>query len=229
MADSRGKTLEIELLKMNDESTHFTTIVKPGAGLDRLWLAAEKELDKRRYQVVFIYGGVCDLTDRLYDSHGARSIVIPANLEARIVGIGDKMDRIAMKSKQVGSKILVSFIMEAGLDLIAYNRIPSPVSRVWIERQEKLEYYLLSLQDKAKMMNQFLGSKTAWTLDATHVRRGTSMLPVYSRLPDGLHPNEAVAKKQARAIKKAALMMLQSTRDEEHRKIGNNGLLVSPR
>lgn len=214
---------------MNDGMMQFTTIVKSGAGLDRLWLTAEKELGQRKYQIVFIYGGVCDVTDRLYDKFGTRSIVIPTNLETRIVAICDKMEHISTMFNQQGSSPVLSFIMEAGLDLVAYNRIPPPVPREWIEMQEKLEHFLPSLHDKAKMLNQQLGSLTAWTLDATHARRGSSLVPVYSRLPDGLHPNEVVAKKIACAIKNAAMRMLHTKQSGDHSKIGNRDLPVNPR
>lgn len=185
-------------------------------------------MHESNFDVVFIYGGVCDLTDLKSSERGVRLVDLPTDMEARIVAICDKMENIATNFKLLDPNAYLSFIMEAGLDLIAYNRITSPVPREWIEKQERLEYYLPSLQDKAKMLNQSPGSQTAWTLDSTHARRGQHMIPVYSRLPDRLHPNEAIAKKLARAIKNATTRMLRNKSEDLQMKTGNHDLSVTP-
>lgn len=214
---------------VQNERLIVSMIAKKGAGLDRIWSSIQKELHESKYDVVFIYGGVCDLTDLKYDEKRVRFVDLPLDMESRVVAICDKMDYIAAKFKLLDPMPHLSFIMEAGLDLIAYNRISSPVPRIWIEKQEKLEHYLPSLHEKAKMLNCSLGSQTAWTLDATHARRGRHMSPVYSRLPDGLHPNEVIATKLARAIQKATSLMLRPKSNEEGIKCENNDLPVSPR
>lgn len=229
LADSRGKKLEAELHKMNDTLFQFTTIAKKGAGLDRLWINIQRAMHECKFDMVFVCGGVCDLTDLKHDERRVRFADVPPDMESRIVAICDKMEYIAANFRLLDPKSHLSFIMEAGLDLIAYNRIASPVPRHWIDKQEKLEQFLPSLQDKAKMLNRSMGSQTAWTLDATHARRGRHMTPVYSRLPDGLHPNEVIANKLARAIKKAATLMLQPKPEEDQENTENHVLSVSPR
>lgn len=229
LADSRGRKLEAELSIMNDTLINFTTVVKKGAGLDRLWINIEKEMHENNFDAVFIYGGICDLTELKFNERGRRFVDLPVDMESRIVAICDKMETIATKFRSLYPKAFLSFIMEAGLDLIAYNQLTPPISRAWIEKQERLEYHLLSLQDKAKMLNNSMGSQTAWTLDATHAHRGRHMSPVYSRMSDGLHPTEAIAKKLARAIKKATTKMLQHKSVEPQMNTGNHDLSASPR
>lgn len=41
-------------------------------------------------------------------------------------------------------------------------------------------------------------------LEATHSKRGPNWIPVYARLPDGLHPSDSVAKKITLSMCKAA-------------------------
>lgn len=221
--------MDSELQRLKDETTQFKVIVKRGAGLDRLWSETEKELRINRPDIVFIYGGVCDLTDLHYDTHGKRSVFLPKDMEARIISICDKHEDIASKFTKIESNSQLSFVMESGLDLIVYNGIKQPIPREWLEEQERLERFLPSLQDKARMLNSGLRSQTAWTLDATHARRGLLLSPVYSRLPDGLHPNEAVSRKLVKALRKAANVMLQLKSDGVLQANENHGLPVTPR
>lgn len=108
----------MELHKLNEETLQFNSIVKRGAGLEKHCSVAEKELLKSKEDVLFLYGGVCDITDLRYDHHGNRSVVLPMNMEARL-SIHDKMDEIASKFMLIGCNTYLSFNMEAGLDLIA--------------------------------------------------------------------------------------------------------------
>lgn len=78
------------------------------------------------------------------------------------------------------------------------------MQRVYVKSQEELERLLPNLQVKDRYLNELLGSATAWSLDVTHSKRGPNMVLVYTRLTDGLHPSDSVAKKIASAIRKAA-------------------------
>lgn len=210
IADSRGRRLENQLKRINNDQVHYLTMVKSGAGLMKLWSTAKMELSRRKIDVLFIYGGICDITNLYYDAFGNRSAWPPDDIESRVNSVCAMMDEIAADFMSLESYTSLSFIMEAGMDLLVYNSIQSPIPRRLLDIQEKLEVALLSLQEKVKMLNRFIGSETAWSLDATHSRRGGQMVPVYSRLPDGLHPNDAVARRLARAIASAAEKMIST-------------------
>lgn len=176
----------------------------------KLWNLAEKELTTTEAKLVFIYGGVCNLTDIFYNVQGQRMAWPPSNIIQRVNHICSIMEDIVERFKSLGTNKSLSFIPEAGLNLIKYNVIPEPVGRCYLEAQENLEKSLPDLQIKARYLNSIMNTPTAWTLDATHIKRGRHMIPVYSRLPDGLHPDEKIAKKIASAIAEAAMRRLDS-------------------
>lgn len=204
VSDSRGAKLQAHLNLIHDDRREFKVIVKRGADLTKLWSLAEKELVSPETAMVFIYGGVCNLTDIFHNIHGQRMAWPPPNIIQRVNDICSTMENIVEKFKALGTNKYLSFIPEAGLNLITYNRIPEPVRRKYLETQEKLESLLPEIQTKARYLNDQMNSATAWSLDATHTKRGRHMIPIYSRLPDGLHPDEKVAKKIAIAIASAA-------------------------
>lgn len=204
VSDSRGSKLGSHLEEKADDLLTFDLLVKRGGDLLNLWNIAEQQLRKGKADMVFLYGGVCNLTDLFYNVQGQRMAWPPTNLTKRMNDISSIMENIADEFKTRYHGKFLSFIPEAGLDLVAYNRIPEPVQRQYIKTQEELERLLPNLHVKARYLNDLLGSATAWSLDATHTKRGPHMIPVYTRLQDGLHPSDNVAKKIANAICKAA-------------------------
>lgn len=204
VADSRGSRLGSFLSAHNDEYFSFNSRVKSGGDLMKLWDIAKQELDMNRSDMIFIYGGVCNITDLFYNIQGQRIAWPPSNLTKCINDICSIMESITEQFKLKYHGKFLSFVPEAGLDLIVYNHIPEPVQRSYIKSQEELERLLPNLHVKARYLNELMGSATAWSLDATHSKRGPHKIPVYKRLPDGLHPNDNVAKKIATAICKAA-------------------------
>lgn len=63
VSDSRGRLLTQLLNNYCDEKRLFRVIVKSGAGLLRLWNAAELEMKHSRVDILFLLGVVCDITD----------------------------------------------------------------------------------------------------------------------------------------------------------------------
>lgn len=212
MADSRGRLLDQYLTNYSDDTRKFRVVVKSGAGLERLWESAVLEMKENKVDILFILGGVCDITDLRYDPPGKRNAWPPTNIDLRFAQICSLIDNISVRFKSLNTNTLLSLIPEAGLDLIQYNKVKSPIPKEALKIQEKLENLLPSLHEKTRITNRYLGSRTALTLDATHARRGGQLHPVYPRLADGLHPTPEVAKKLVRAIATAAEIMISSTR-----------------
>lgn len=204
VADSRGTKLGPYLEMHSDQHLSFNLRVKRGGDLLNLWSIAEQEIIDGNADMIFLYGGVCNITDLFYNVQGRRMAWPPANMPKRFNDICSIMETITEEFKKKHHGKFLSFVPEAGLNLITYNRIPEPVQRQYTKVQEDLERLLPSLHIKARYLNDLLGSATAWSLDATHSKRGPHMTPVYTRLPDGLHPDDNVAKKIANAICKAA-------------------------
>lgn len=53
-----------ELATYNDSEIRFHVKYRKGAGLIELWEIAEYELVRDNYDMIFILGSVCDLTDK---------------------------------------------------------------------------------------------------------------------------------------------------------------------
>lgn len=70
IADSRGRLLKHELFRLNDRNIHFSTRFKKGAKLVELWAIVEEELFKGQTDLIIIYGGICNITDIVYDEFG---------------------------------------------------------------------------------------------------------------------------------------------------------------
>lgn len=124
------------------------------------WDISKQELDSNDCDMVFIYGGVCNITDLFHNIQGQRIAWPPNDLVKRFNDICSIMESISEQFKSKYHGKFLSFVTEAGLDLIAYNRIPEPVKRMYIKSQEELERLLPNLHIKARYLNEQLGSVT---------------------------------------------------------------------
>lgn len=137
ITDSRGRFLDQFLTLHSHDMRKFHVVVKRGAGLERLWEAAEWELKKNKVDILFILGGVCDITDQRYDISGRRNAWPPTDIDSRFTQICSIIDDISVRFKSLGTNTLLSLIPEAGLDLIKYNKVKSPIPQETLKIQEK--------------------------------------------------------------------------------------------
>lgn len=106
--------------------------------LGRLWAIAESEILKGRPDIIILYGGICDLTDRHYID-GSRQFWPPYDFRTRIKEVTDTLHSIANNHKLLNVSIRLCILPEGGCDLIRYNRIRNPVPREILEVQEGFE------------------------------------------------------------------------------------------
>lgn len=202
LADSRGSHLWRELRRINDDDVYFRVISRKGASLRKLWEIAEAEIFRGRVDIILLYGGICDLTDRFYNWFGRREFWPPADLVTRINEVADLMSAIANNLTVMNIRVRLCFLPESGCDLLKYNHCIDPIPRNLILLQENFEHGLKYLQRHARKLNRQLDMPTPWTLDATHGGRYGKLVPVYNRLYDGLHPTPEVTRDLAEIISK---------------------------
>lgn len=202
LADSRGSYLWRELRRTHNDDVYFRVISRKGASLRKLWEIAEAEIFQGRPDIIILYGGICDLTDRSYNWYGRREFWPPADLVARINEVANLMSSIANNLTLMNISVRLCFLPEAGCDLLSYNRCVDPIPRELMVLQENFEHGLKYLQKHARILNSQLGMPTPWTLDATHGRRYGKLVPVYNRLHDGLHPTLEVTRELANILSK---------------------------
>lgn len=129
LANSRGSYLWREFRRIPNDDTYFRVISRKGASLKKLWEIAESEIFKGRPDIIFLYGGICDLTDRFYNRYGCREFWPPADLVTRINEVADLRSSIATDITLMNIRVKLCFLPEAGCDLLKYNHCHEPISR----------------------------------------------------------------------------------------------------
>lgn len=218
LADSRGAWLSHqireEMRRQHKSDLLFTVIYRKGAGLALLWELAEKVLFTRKVDIIFIAGGICDITKPQYLEDGRRVFWPSDNLQDRFDYVRDIMNGIVNNFLLLNLQCKLCFVPEPGADLIRYNQVVHPVPWNVLIIQEELEDKLEWLLFTTRRLNEKLNMPTPWTMNITHARRNGNLLPIYDRLRDGLHP-------ALWQIKKLAVVIIEFTRgcfnlNEEH-------------
>lgn len=186
ITDSRGAWLMRALSIYNDPEIFFSVKFRKGAGLIKLWEFVEHELLNGDWDIIFVLGSVCDLTDR-YGNRASRSFWPPHDMKERFAYVKSLLEGMANNYRLLNPKTLLCFLPECGMDLVRYNRVFHPVPIQVLIMQEEFENNLRDLQKFTQGINRNLGCVTPWTLEVTNVNRGGRMVPVYDRSYDGLH------------------------------------------
>lgn len=203
ITDSRGAWLPREIRNYTRErdlgkSFDFRVIYRKGAGLAKIWEIAEHALFTRKIDLLFLLGGICDITGPSRDNPGRRVFWPCGNLPDRMDYVINIMEGIASNFKLLQLPCKLCFIPEPGADLIRYNRLCHPVDWNYLIIQE--ENFMVSLHSFTRRLNKSLQMPTPWTLDASHTHRNGRLIQVYSRFRDGLHPALPQLKKWAEII-----------------------------
>lgn len=201
LADSRGAKIVREISRIDPDDIDFTVTYKRGAKLEDLWELAESQL--LRYNtpdLIILFGGVCNLTDKVYTNNGERKFWPPQDIHSRMMEIVATMEIIVSNFNLINKSTKLCFIPEPGMDLLAYNRVILPIPWNMAAIQQKMENELRWLHDATRDINRRLGSNTPRTIEITHSKRHGRYIPVYSRLPDGLHPSNEIANRYAKTL-----------------------------
>lgn len=99
------------------------------ASLKKLWEIAESEILKGPLDIILLFRGICDLTDRHYNWFGQREFWPPADMLPRINEVADLMSSIAKNFTLLNVKVKLCFLPEPGCDLLAYNHCQEPIPR----------------------------------------------------------------------------------------------------
>lgn len=110
-------------------------------------------------------------------------------MDYRFRDIEHCMKDITSNHKMINPHGKLCFLQEPGLDLIRYNRIVDPIPASCLITQASLEKNLRILQDSAKRLNDDMMMPTPWSLEISHAKRHDKWVPIYERMPDGLHPS----------------------------------------
>lgn len=203
VSDSRGKFMESNFNAITDFPVQFSVYQRNGAKLEMLWETIEQILLFEHVDIVYILGGVCNLTDPIIHN-GNRQFWPPTNLTGRVNNLSSTMSDIFGNYSLMYTNTKLCMLPEPGLDLVKYNRILNPVDHNLLLIQNELEQKLHFLQELTRSLNASVNMKTPWTLDITHARRNGRCIPVYDRLSDGLHFPTVIRRKYARILSKHA-------------------------
>lgn len=188
-ADSRGAWLEREHRRYQNDKYHFVVKFRRGARLSDLWELIEYDIltGRHRPDFIFVYGGVCDLTQRYTNRFGRRSYWPAHNIRESFRKVKQIMNDMVNNLRLISPNMRMCFLPEAGVDMITYNRIRHPVPYKLLIVQEMFEDHLRDLQWVTRLINSRSGIVTPWSLDVTHSHRSGRMVPVFNRNLDGLH------------------------------------------
>lgn len=186
-ADSRGAWLAHEIRKFNTEEIDYSVHYRKGATLTDIWAMIEGDLFSTKIDFIFIFAGICNITDRFYTRTGRRYVFPPFDMDVRFRKIEEIMCGIEKNFRLIGGSCKLCFIQEAGIDLIRYNQIRHPVPASTLIMQASLENNLRRLQRFTKSLNDKLGVPTLWSLIITHAMKNGAWTAVYERTFDGLH------------------------------------------
>lgn len=211
VADSRGRLLKPELQRLNDDSFHFHTRYRKGAKLIDLWEIVEEELQKGQTDLLIIYGGICDITNIVYNKYGRREFWPPKDIAGRFNDIKSLMSGLANNYNLLNPDTKLCFMPEAGVDLAMVNQL-TYVDETTKAIQANLEIELEDLRCHTKRTNDSMSTITPWTLKITHSRRKNKWHPAYSRSTDGLHPSLFQAHNLASVLKEFSKSALISKR-----------------
>lgn len=157
ITDSRGAWLSHqiseELRRQNRRDIIFTVIYRKGAGMALLWELAERTLLTRRVDILFIAGGICDITKACRSYQGRREFSPNLNLDDHFSYVIDIMDGMRNNFTLLDIKCKFCFVPEPGADLIRYNQICHPVPWELLIIQEELDSKLESLLDTTRKIN----------------------------------------------------------------------------
>lgn len=203
VSDSRGKLMEGNFNAITDFPVQFCVYHRSGAKLENLWETIEQILLFEHVDIVYILGGICNITDPIIID-GNRQFWPPTNLTGRVNALSSIMSDIFGNYSLMYTNTKLCMLPEPGIDLVKYNRIRDPVDYNILMTQNELEGKLHFLQELTRSLNASVNIKTPWTLDITHARRNGRIVPVYDRLSDGLHFPTSIRRKLARILSKHA-------------------------
>lgn len=186
-ADSRGTWLGYHLGNIPQLNIEFSVKYRKGADIVKIWEMVEYEVLQDSADIYIIFGGVCDLTRKSYDVFGRRVFWPHEDLKLIFEKLTGKMEAMARNFRLINQHAILCFLPEPGLDMVRYNQVLHPVPWYILLLQETLENNLRILQAKTQVINASIGSKTPWSLEVTHTKRGDRFVPVYDRTFDGLH------------------------------------------
>lgn len=186
-ADSRGSWLSHAIRHYNSDEINFSVHYRKGATLIDIWAMIESDLLTNNIDFIFIYAGVCNITDRSYNRSGRRYVLPPFDMDLRFTAIEKTMNDIVHNFRLIGGNCKLCFLQESGIDLVRYNRFRHPVPASILIMQASLENNLRKLQLFTKRLNNQLGVPTVWSLIITHAFKKGEWIPVYERTFDGLH------------------------------------------
>lgn len=209
ISDSRGKFLDTIFNSLNEYPVEFTVCRRNGARLADLWEIAESAILFNHPDIIYLYGGVCDLTEASYLPNGLREFWPSENFVWKINKTKRLLYDIVNNFELMYTSTKLCILPEPGLDLIRYNNTPNPVPRYMLELQEDMEDGLKYLQKITSHLNSSMGMETPWFLDITHARRHRRLIPVYDRLRDGLHPGYNLRRKICKILVKHAFETTQ--------------------
>lgn len=199
-ADSRGSRICQPLRAYSDDSFKFRVRYLNGATLYDIWAMIEHDLLTMNIDLIYIFAGVCNMTDRYIRANGELQYWPPFDMDLRFRALEDTMTNIVANFLLLSQGNKLCFLQDPGLDLIKYNRIVHPVPPSMLVMQASLEDNLRILQKKTINLNNRLGVPTPWTLEISHSLRHDIWLPVFDRFSDGLHPTTHQAELYAKKI-----------------------------
>ena len=200
LADSRGQFLLESLNKELEKegiNTQLTVEHKGGATIESMTEIAETLLSKQRFNQVYFFVGVNNLTEKHSNGRVTGRFDDHANL---IEIMEQKMDNARRSLGKYTNKFIACHIL--GIDIATYNKATNPND--YHQMQTIINTALPTLNAAIDAQNMASNTIGPWLSDTIHSNINGRLVHKYKRLPDGIHPDEITralwAKKFVKAI-----------------------------
>ena len=214
VSDSRGRG-GTDLLQ--DPSLEVTTIIRPGAGLQILTNEAVKFLGLRKYDLVIIAGGICDLTKKEVQC-GEKVLSYPLSQEDRSAKIALLSDSITKARSKIGRKLLLTTIVPASLVNYYYHHNPQKTTAPQDLNEQQIALFqdideinaCIAANNRAAERRTPNWANFALQHSKKRKRKGSSQLAkscsnlALKHLPDGVHFSGELLNKCVTALIKVA-------------------------
>lgn len=152
---------------ITDFPVEFSIYFHSGAKIGKLWETIEQILLFEHMDIVYVLGGVCNLTDP-HMQNGQSQFWPPNILTGRVNELSSTLSYMFGNYSLMFTNTKFCMLPEPGLDLVRYNGIMNPVDYEIFLIQYELERKLHFLHELTRSLNASVNMSTPWTLDITH-------------------------------------------------------------
>lgn len=195
ITDSRGKFFDLYLAHHNvHKDVRFVLEVYRGWTVSKLWAQARQVIKTKSPTLVYIMGGINDITSRDH-SINLRQYWPSPSLSQAMLRLTRLLGRVVESHLRLNTTTKLCILPEIGGNLVRYNKLPKPFPSWAKSLQLNLKSRLLRLNEYIQTFNSLLDMATPWFLDTIYKKARGILRPNYSRLYDGIHPLKSTSER----------------------------------